>query len=99
MGAKVVRADEMDGDALVEYSHRALVVESELQDLFEMAWGSRKCDFGPVLARSFTWITARVRGRLIGFVNVGAVGADRWVAARSGLAVAGRWPSGEALSA
>lgn len=70
MGAKVGRVDEMDGDALVDYAHRALVVESELQDLFELAWGSRKCDFGPVLARSFTWITARVHGRLIGFVNV-----------------------------
>lgn len=60
----------MDGQVLVEYSHRAHVAESELQDLFEVAWGSRKCDFGPVLARSFTWITARVRDRLVGFVNV-----------------------------
>jgi ribosomal protein S18 acetylase RimI-like enzyme len=60
----------MEGDALVEYGHRANVVESELQDLFEVAWGSRKCDFGPVLARSFTWITARVDDRLVCFVNV-----------------------------
>ena len=52
------------------YSHRQELDHEELQQLFQRAWGSRKCDFRPVLARSFTWIAAHVDGALIGFVNV-----------------------------
>ncbi|GAA2759365.1 GNAT family N-acetyltransferase [Actinopolymorpha rutila] len=58
------------GDVSVEYEHRARLEEAELQGLFEVAWGARKCDFGRVLARSFTWVTARIRSQLVGFVNV-----------------------------
>lgn len=64
------RPGRSERDAVV-YSHRPDLEHEELQRLFERAWGSRKCDFRPVLARSFTWIAARtVEGALVGFVNV-----------------------------
>lgn len=55
---------------MVEYSHRSQMIESELQDPFAAAWGARKCAFSPVLARSFTWVSARAGAQLVGFVNV-----------------------------
>ncbi len=55
---------------MLTYLHRQNPDHEELQLLFEQAWGSRKCDFRPVLARSFTWITALADGVLVGFVNV-----------------------------
>jgi len=54
----------------VEYRHRSSVDHEELQRLFERAWGARKADFRPVLARSFTWIAAYAGAALVGFVNV-----------------------------
>ena len=51
-------------------ARRRAVDEEDLQRLFESAWGERKCDFRPVLARSFTWLTAHVGEDLAGFVNV-----------------------------
>ncbi|MGI8553918.1 MAG: GNAT family N-acetyltransferase [Dehalococcoidia bacterium] len=54
----------------VEYRHRPHLDHDILQDLFELAWGSRKGDFRPVLERSFTWIAAIARGILVGFVNI-----------------------------
>lgn len=52
------------------YRARADVGEEELQRLFEAAWGARKTEFRPVLARSFTWITAHADDELAGFVHV-----------------------------
>jgi GNAT superfamily N-acetyltransferase len=54
----------------IRFERHARLDEEELQRLFDAAWGERKCDFRPVLARSFTWITAHVDSDLIGFVNV-----------------------------
>lgn len=54
----------------IEYLHRPPLDHEELQRLFELAWGSRKADFRPVLARSFTWIAAFAGDMLIGFVNL-----------------------------
>jgi len=51
-------------------ARRGPVIEEDLQGLFEAAWGERKCDFRPVLQRSFTWITAHAGEELVGFVNV-----------------------------
>lgn len=57
-------------EEIVDYRHRSPVDHTELQRLFELAWGSGKTDFRPVLARSFTWVTAYAGAVLIGFVNV-----------------------------
>lgn len=54
----------------IEIRRRFDVDEEELQALFDEAWGSRKVDFQPVLARSFTWVTAHDGGTLVGFVNI-----------------------------
>ncbi|MHB8375982.1 MAG: GNAT family N-acetyltransferase [Dehalococcoidia bacterium] len=60
----------MAGLDTIVYRVRADVGEEELQRLFETAWGARKAEFRPVLARSFTWITAHADDELVGFVNV-----------------------------
>ncbi len=55
----------------VVYARRPPLDQEALQNLFEEAWGHRKCDFEPVLERSFTWVAAFSTDRsLVGFVNV-----------------------------
>jgi GNAT superfamily N-acetyltransferase len=61
---------ELQPGVEVRFSHRPALNHEELQALFEQAWGERKCDFRPVLARSFTWIAAFSGASLVGFVNV-----------------------------
>lgn len=62
--------EHMPGIESVVYSHRAELVHGELQALFTAAWGSPKADYRPVLAHSFTWVSAHTAGQLVGFVNV-----------------------------
>ena len=54
----------------IRYVTKPDLEESELQQLFVAAWGARKGDFRPVLARSFTWIGAYSDDVLVGFVNI-----------------------------
>lgn len=55
----------------VSYEVRAAVDFEELNALFGRAWGGDgKPGYEEVLARSFTWITAKDADRLVGFVNV-----------------------------
>ena len=50
---------------------RPELAEAELNELFTASWpGHEPVSFGPVLARSLAWITARRNGRLVGFVNL-----------------------------
>lgn len=54
---------------------RPALTDAELNELFAAAWpGHRPARFGPVLARSTAWITARRAGRLVGYVNVAGDG-------------------------
>lgn len=47
----------------------------ELQDLFDVAWpAGTRAPNGRVLDASLCWVTARVRGALVGFVNVATDG-------------------------
>ncbi|WP_405495126.1 GNAT family N-acetyltransferase [Streptomyces sp. NBC_00096] len=47
------------------------LTDAELNALFAASWpGHRDVPFGPVLARSLTWIAARRDGRLTGYVNL-----------------------------
>jgi len=47
----------------------------ELQDLFDVAWpDGTRAPSGRVLDASLCWVTARVRGALVGFVNVATDG-------------------------
>lgn len=54
----------------IRYVEKPELEENELQQLFDDAWGARKGDFRPVLARSFTWVGAYSDDVLVGFVNV-----------------------------
>lgn len=54
----------------VRYEVRRKPGGEEFLELMAAAWGNPGPDFGPVLERSFTWVTARVADRLVGFVNV-----------------------------
>ncbi|MFJ4670149.1 GNAT family N-acetyltransferase [Kitasatospora purpeofusca] len=57
------------------------LTDAELNELFGVSWPDhRPTSFGPVLARSLTWIAARRGDRLVGFVNVvGDGGAHAFV--------------------
>lgn len=49
--------------------------DAELNALFTAAWPDHsETRFGPVLARSLTWVTARHHDQLVGFVNVATDG-------------------------
>ena len=52
------------------YERRGTLSPEELADLFIRAWGTDKSGYEDVLARSFTWVTARDGASLVGFVNV-----------------------------
>lgn len=54
----------------VEYRARYELDPVELRALFVAAWGEGKADYGRVLERSFTWISAHAGEELIGFVNI-----------------------------
>ena len=41
-----------------------------LQALFAAAWGPGDADYGKVLERSFTWVSAHADDKLVGFVNI-----------------------------
>ena len=58
----------------VLYERRGATDEEALQALFVAGWGAPKPGYDRVLARSFTWITARAEGNLVGFVNVACDG-------------------------
>src|SRR5690242_21956907 len=50
---------------------RPELTDAQLNELFTASWPEHEpTAFGPVLARSLAWITARRNGRLVGFVNV-----------------------------
>jgi ribosomal protein S18 acetylase RimI-like enzyme len=54
-----------------ELAIRTEVDLAALERLFVAAWdGHGKGDYGRVLARSFTWVTAHRGSKLVGFVNV-----------------------------
>ena len=54
---------------------RTPLTDAELNTLFAAAWPQHaETRFGPVLARSLTWVAARHNGRLAGFVNVATDG-------------------------
>lgn len=57
-------------DPEIRYERRASVDPHELDALFLAAWGAGRPGYERVFAHSFTWITARSAGRLVGFVNV-----------------------------
>src|SRR3990170_3780143 len=58
-------------ESQIEYRHRESLDEEELQGLFESSWpDGRKPGYGSVLEHSFTRVTARSNGRLVGFVNI-----------------------------
>lgn len=59
-----------DASDTIDYRHRPPLDHEALQQLFELAWGSRKDGFQAVLARSFSWVAAYAGRTLIGFVNV-----------------------------
>lgn len=60
---------------MVDLAVRPLLTDAELHALFGAAWpGYRQVPFGPVLARSLTWVAARSGERLVGFVNVATDG-------------------------
>jgi GNAT superfamily N-acetyltransferase len=62
----------IDGVAL---SVRQSLTDRELDTLFAAAWPDhRPRQYGPVLQRSLTWITARAADQLVGFVNVATDG-------------------------
>ncbi|MBT2531504.1 GNAT family N-acetyltransferase [Arthrobacter sp. ISL-48] len=49
--------------------------DEELNELFAASWPDHEMrPFAPVLARSLLWVGARVRGQLVGFVNVAGDG-------------------------
>jgi GNAT superfamily N-acetyltransferase len=54
---------------------RGAVDDAELNALFAAAWPDHEPrEFGPILARSLAWVTARDGGELVGFVNVAGDG-------------------------
>jgi GNAT superfamily N-acetyltransferase len=60
---------------VVELVVRRPLTDVQLHALFAAAWpGYRRVPFGPVLARSLTWVAALSGERLIGFVNVATDG-------------------------
>jgi GNAT superfamily N-acetyltransferase len=60
---------------VVELAIRPPLTDAELNTLFAAAWrGYRVMPFGPILARSLTWIAARSDGTLVGFVNLATDG-------------------------
>jgi ribosomal protein S18 acetylase RimI-like enzyme len=54
----------------IRYDNRPELDVQKLDAIFTAAWGSPKHDYGRVLARSFTWVTASRGDELVGFVNV-----------------------------
>ena len=62
-------------DDVVVLAAREPLTDEELHALFSVSWPEhRPTVFGPILARSLTWVTARRRGELVGFVNVAGDG-------------------------
>jgi GNAT superfamily N-acetyltransferase len=67
-------------DASMEYEAplleiRPALTDAELNALFAAAWpDSGASSWQPILRRSLTWVAARRRGRLVGFVNVATDG-------------------------
>ena len=62
----------MDG---VMLGVRAPLTDAELNALFAAAWPDHTgTAFGPIHARSLTWVSARRGGRLVGYVNVATDG-------------------------
>jgi GNAT superfamily N-acetyltransferase len=60
-----------EGNVDIEYRISPMIDDTELNRLFAAAWpGHRGRAYGPVLARSFTYICAFTPGGLVGFVNV-----------------------------
>lgn len=60
---------------MVELAIRPPLTDAALNTLFAAAWpGYREMSFGPVLARSLTWIAARSGDTLVGFVNLATDG-------------------------
>jgi GNAT superfamily N-acetyltransferase len=61
----------------VVISANAALEPGELDALFAVSWPSHVSrDFGPVLAHSLVYLTARVGGRLVGFANVATDGGE-----------------------
>lgn len=55
----------------------ALLSDDELNSLFAASWPSHSWrEFGPVLARSLVYLSARIGTRLVGFVNVATDGGE-----------------------
>lgn len=60
---------------MVDLAVRPPLTDAELHALFAAAWpGYRQVPFGPVSARSLTWVVARSSDRLVRFVNVATDG-------------------------